>query len=41
MSDPTTNPNPTPSDDDELCEDCDPIAPHGENPELIDEGDVR
>ncbi len=23
------------------CDDCDPIAPHGENPELIDEGDER
>ncbi len=26
---------------DEPCEDCDEIAPHGENPELIDEGDTR
>lgn len=26
---------------DEPCEDCEPIAPHGENPELIDEGDER
>lgn len=23
------------------CPDCDPIAPHGENPELIDEDDER
>ena len=23
------------------CPDCDPIADHGENPELIDEGDER
>jgi len=25
----------------EDCPDCDPIADHGENPELIDEGDER
>lgn len=29
----------TPNEPD--CPDCEPIAPHGENPELIDEGDVR
>jgi len=25
----------------EPCEDCDPIADHGENPELLDQDDER